>query len=145
MQKHVSSGAVIYVQDGSILKYLLMYREKSNSWHLPKGSQNLGETLEEIALREIEEETGLKVKLQKYLTKLDSLFEKEGESIQKETHYFLACPLDSKFSLSNHDHEHDSLHLLDYEIALNHLQDFSLFEKEGEVLKMAERVLRQNK
>ncbi|WP_339176291.1 NUDIX hydrolase [Solibacillus sp. FSL R5-0691] len=38
---------------------LLQYRKDNNSWGLPGGAMELGESLEEVAVREMEEETGL--------------------------------------------------------------------------------------
>ena len=67
MKKHISSGAVVYVDDNGIKKFLIMYREKTNSWHLSKGTQNPGESLEETAIREIKEETNMKVIGQRFI------------------------------------------------------------------------------
>lgn len=38
---------------------LLQHRKDNNSWGLPGGAMELGESLEEVAVREMEEETGL--------------------------------------------------------------------------------------
>ncbi|MCE9549062.1 NUDIX domain-containing protein [Candidatus Nomurabacteria bacterium] len=143
MSKHISSGAVVYILENKTIKVLIMHRKKSDSWHLPKGSQIEGESLEETALREIKEETGVQVELGKYIGKLDSTFERNGETIEKETHYFLAQPVGEYISFDKHDNEHDEVNFYEYEIVLNHLENFSLHEKEGEILKMAEQVLRQ--
>jgi len=142
MKKHISSGAVVYFDDGRIKKFLIMCRKESDSWHLPKGTQNDGETLEQTALREVKEETGLDVSLGKYIGKLDSSYERDGQIIQKETNYFLATPLGSPQINNKHDSEHDEIAFFDYATALNHLENFSLYEKEGEILKMAEQLLR---
>jgi ADP-ribose pyrophosphatase YjhB (NUDIX family) len=119
-----------------------MYREKSNSWHLSKGTQIANETLEETSLREVKEETGLDITIEKYIGKLDSVFERNGQKINKETNYFLAKPASKKLIFDNRDNEHDEIHFFNYETTLSHLQDFSLYEKEGEILKMAEQMLR---
>jgi len=50
-----SAGGVIYNDEG---KVLFIYRR--GFWDLPKGKTEPGETLEQTALREISEETGLK-------------------------------------------------------------------------------------
>jgi 8-oxo-dGTP pyrophosphatase MutT (NUDIX family) len=44
-----------------------MYREKTNSWHLPKRTQENAETREETALQEVFEETGYRIEIQKYI------------------------------------------------------------------------------
>lgn len=140
MKKHVSSGAVIYIEENGIKKFLVMYRQKTDSWHLPKGTREPDETLEQTALREIKEETGLDVKLGKYLGKLDSAFERNGETIEKETNYFLATPL-SAIAPKAHDKEHDEIKFFDYESVLDKLEKFSIFEKESEILKLAKESL----
>ena len=54
----LSAGAtVIVIMDGKIL---LNLRSDTNTWGIPGGSMELGETLEEAASRELFEETGLK-------------------------------------------------------------------------------------
>jgi ADP-ribose pyrophosphatase YjhB (NUDIX family) len=54
MQKIVmAAGGLVENEHGEIL---LIYRKKH--WDLPKGKLDAGETLEECAVREVEEETG---------------------------------------------------------------------------------------
>jgi 8-oxo-dGTP diphosphatase len=51
-----AAGGVI-VRDGSVL---LVHRPKYDDWSLPKGKLEGDETWEQAALREVEEETGLR-------------------------------------------------------------------------------------
>ena len=55
---HAAGGVV--VRDG---KVLLVHRPRYDDWTLPKGKLDAGESFEEAALREIEEETGLRARL----------------------------------------------------------------------------------
>jgi 8-oxo-dGTP diphosphatase len=50
-----AAGGVV-VRDGRVL---LVHRPKYDDWTLPKGKLERGESWEEAALREVEEETGL--------------------------------------------------------------------------------------
>lgn len=59
-------------------------------WTFPKGHQELGETLAETAVREIEEETGLKdLRFVAPLGRTTFRFRREGTVIEKMVHFFL--------------------------------------------------------
>jgi 8-oxo-dGTP pyrophosphatase MutT (NUDIX family) len=65
-----------------------MLRRKN--WDLPKGKLDKGETLEQCAVRETEEETGLKnVTLKKKLLITYHTYDENGKHILKETHWYL--------------------------------------------------------
>jgi len=49
--------------NGSAIEVLLIHRPKYDDWTLPKGKVDPGESLPETAVREIHEETGLRVRL----------------------------------------------------------------------------------
>ncbi len=136
VRTHVSSGAVVAKHERGAYKVLVMYRRATKSWHLPKGTQKGKETLEETALREVQEETGLTVELGDYLGKLHSVIERGRKKVPKETHYFLAHPVGG--DIGKHDPEHDEVLFLPFREALRHLQDFSSNEEEGKILKKAE-------
>ena len=51
------------VTDESLPEVALVHRPSHNDWSLPKGKVEDGETEEEAALREVEEETGLRCRI----------------------------------------------------------------------------------
>lgn len=53
----VRAGGGIVVRDGAVL---LVHRPKYDDWSFPKGKLDEGESWEEGAVREVEEETGLR-------------------------------------------------------------------------------------
>lgn len=64
MKQEKSCGAVVYREkDSGKVKVLLIRHKNGGHWAFPKGHVEKEETEEETALREIREETGLKVKL----------------------------------------------------------------------------------
>src|SRR5213078_3990446 len=58
-----AAGGVV-VRDGRIA---VVHRPRYDDWSLPKGKLDPGETWEQAALREIEEETGLRCRLEEEL------------------------------------------------------------------------------
>lgn len=88
-----SSGAIILREIEGKLKIALAHRSRaSKAWVLPKGHVEKGETLEQAALREIYEETGLdNVQLIQHLgTILRESVKKNGDVEQKTIHLYLA-------------------------------------------------------
>lgn len=63
MKYEKSCGAVVYRKKKGGMEILLIRHKNGGHWAFPKGHVEKGETDEETALREIREETGLKVKL----------------------------------------------------------------------------------
>lgn len=100
-----AGGLVIRVIDGSY-QIALGRRRRSRTdltWVLPKGTVEDGETLEQTALREVAEETGLEVRAVAPLGAIEYTFVREGTRIEKTVHFFLMEPLGGHFS--RHDHE----------------------------------------
>lgn len=66
---------------------LLIFRR--NTWDLPKGKLDEGETIEECAVREVEEETGLsEVQLGQHIITTWHTYDEGGHQILKETWWY---------------------------------------------------------
>ena len=59
VKRQVVAGFVIFHRTADGIKFLLLYR-RGNYWNFPKGHFEAGETSLDTALRETEEETGIK-------------------------------------------------------------------------------------
>ena len=79
----------------------------SMTWSLPKGTPNAGETLEETALREVTEETGMVVRILAPVGPIEYTFVQRGVRIHKTVHYFLMEAVGG--DLADHDHEFDEV------------------------------------
>jgi 8-oxo-dGTP pyrophosphatase MutT (NUDIX family) len=80
----VAAGGVVTNKTG---KVLFIYR--NNKWDLPKGKVEKGETLEEAALREVEEETGVQgLKVENFLRATYHIFKRNGKYKLKEVHWY---------------------------------------------------------
>ncbi|WEK34908.1 MAG: NUDIX domain-containing protein [Candidatus Pseudobacter hemicellulosilyticus] len=67
----------------------LLFIFRRNKWDLPKGKLDPGETLETCAVREVEEETGLrKVQLNNHLVTTYHTYDESGHHILKETWWY---------------------------------------------------------
>jgi len=66
---------------------LMIFRR--GKWDLPKGKLDPGETLEQCAIREVEEETGLKdLQLQQHLLTTFHTYHESGKFILKESYWY---------------------------------------------------------
>jgi 8-oxo-dGTP diphosphatase len=90
MSKTLKAGAIIMRKDRQEPEVLLIYRNKLNDWSFPKGHCEEGETNEETMIREVLEETGLSVVIQKSLPDMEYQNAKGDMSVAM----FLAVPLD---------------------------------------------------
>ena len=102
-------------------------------WSLAKGTPDPGETLEETALREVREETGLDVEMQAPIESIDYWFADRGGDVRyhKTVHFYLMVPVGGDTSL--HDPEFDVVEWFPSERALEVLQ----YPNEAKVLRRA--------
>ena len=105
------------------------------SWTLPKGTPNPHETLEETALREVAEETGLRVRLMAPLDAIEYTFVQGRARIHKTVHYWLMEPVGG--DLAAHDHEFDEVRW----VALAEAPAILTFETERALVERAALVL----
>ncbi len=80
-----AAGGIVNNPDGEIL-----FIKRLGKWDLPKGKMEKGESREESAVREIEEETGLSnVELVRFINTTYHIYiERNGDKVLKCTHWF---------------------------------------------------------
>lgn len=85
MRKEISSGGVVVFGNT-----ILLLKKYNGDWVLPKGRVERDESLREAALREVEEETGVKASLINYIGKINYRYRsiKHDEIVCKIVHWY---------------------------------------------------------
>lgn len=90
MKQEKSCGAIVYRQIGEKTQLLLIKHRYSGHWSFPKGHVEDGEHENETALREVKEETGLDITLQRGFR--ESVEYCPSPDVKKQVVYFLGIP-----------------------------------------------------
>lgn len=104
-------------------------------WALPKGTPDSGETLEETALREAREESGLQVEIEEPLRAIAYFFVRRNVRFHKTVHFFLMRPIGG--ALDEHDAEFDEVRWVQLEEArelLSYPTERLVLERAAEIL-----------
>ncbi len=88
---------------------------RGGTWTLPKGTPDPGETIEETAIREVREETGLEARIVGPLPSINYRFMQDGTRIDKTVHYWLMEPVGG--DLSRHDREFERVRWVSFDEA----------------------------
>ena len=79
-----AGGGLVYNQNGEVL-----FIFRNGKWDLPKGGIEKGEAIEDTAIREVEEETGVtNLKIAHKLQKTYHVFKRGGKYKLKVTHWY---------------------------------------------------------
>lgn len=116
MVQAVSAGGVVVRRVAGKLRVALVGSSQRGTWYLPKGGLARGETVEQAALREVREETGLEVRLIAPIRVIDYWFYAGGGRVHKTVHYYLMEATGGDFS--RRDQENDRAAWFDLEDAL---------------------------
>ncbi len=140
MQRLFSAGIIIFYERAGKREYLLLHYAAGH-WDLPKGKIEKGETKEQAALRELEEETGLAARILPGFEQTFGYWFKgyqEGELTHKTVYFFIGRTNKKKVALS---HEHIGYTWLPYKQALKQLT----YKNARETLQKAERFLNNSR
>jgi 8-oxo-dGTP pyrophosphatase MutT (NUDIX family) len=108
-ERVTSAGGVVMRRGEAGLEVLLCGRSSDGLWALPKGTPEEGETLEQTALREVREETGVEVEADGLVGEVRYWFSRPQEGVRyfKTVVHYLLRPVGGDPSL--HDHEFDEV------------------------------------
>lgn len=102
-----SAGGVVHRSSNGSIEVAIVHRRSPVLWALPKGTPDSGETVEETALRETREETGIEVELEAPISSIRYFFVRGSTRFHKTVHFFLMRPVGGGVEL--HDHEFDEV------------------------------------
>lgn len=88
-EEEVSAGGIVFRRSARGVRFLLI-RDSYQNWGFPKGHLEEGESPGAAALREVEEETGLRgLRLREPVEVIDWHFRFRGRLVHKICHFFL--------------------------------------------------------
>jgi len=133
--REFSAGGVVF-KDG---EWLIIRPAGTKRWQFPKGKIDENESSKEAALREVEEEGGVKVEIVEKIGNSHYFFVLKGKKIFKTVAFYLMKYLgDTK---KGHDWEVEKAVFVPYTEALEKLS----FKDDREILKKAKKLLDQGK
>jgi 8-oxo-dGTP diphosphatase len=91
-----AAGGLVTRRDGDgSLQVLIVHRARYDDWSFPKGKLDEGESFEEAALREVEEETGLVCRVE---TELPTIRYRDAQDRPKQVRYWHMTVVDGDIS-----------------------------------------------
>lgn len=137
----VSAGGVVFRLSGEgalepgTVEIVLVGQSRSGRWGLPKGTPSAGETLEQAALREVREETGLDARIVEDLGHIEYWFVAQGVRYHKRVHFYSMQATGG--DISRHDFEHDVIGWFSFKRAY----EIMSYANEKEIVRRAEATL----
>ncbi len=136
-EQEISAGAVVFdfIEQSPVI--VIYSRQNATQWCLPKGKIEAGETPEQAAIREVQEETGLKGKILEPIEDIHYKYKDDKRCLEldKTVHFFLMRK--QAIVSEQFDPEVESVEWLSIDQALGKLS----FESERMVVKKARQLI----
>ncbi len=133
MRREFSAGGIVFNHQNQVL---LCRHSKSKRWGYPKGLIDPGQTSKEAALREVEEEGGVKAEIVDQVGSVNYIYTFAGEKVFKNVTYYLMEYISG--DPKDHDWEMDEAGWYDYDQALQTLS----FKRDQDLLKKAIKMIK---
>jgi 8-oxo-dGTP diphosphatase len=92
------------VESSPTTEILIVHRPKYDDWSFPKGKADPGESVEQTALREVREETGIDVRIIHRLPTVRYTYGRtEGIPRRKVVHYYLMEPASGSIEVNGYE------------------------------------------
>lgn len=137
-KREFSAGGAVYKKEGGQVLWLVCRHSGYHKWVLPKGLIDPGESAEETAVREVEEECGVKTKIIAKIPEPEKyVYTMNGVKIFKLVQYFLMEYVSG--DIADHDWEMEAVEWLTYDEAYSRLN----FHGAKTVLEKAKNLLKE--
>jgi 8-oxo-dGTP pyrophosphatase MutT (NUDIX family) len=93
-----AGGLVHHRDEDGVEKILVVHRPAYDDWSFPKGKLEAGESEEDAAAREVEEESGLRCRLERELATTSY---RDGRGRPKTVRYWLMTPIGGSLAAAN--------------------------------------------
>ena len=140
MKFEFSAGGIVYKKNDGKMFILVAQHSQHHGWVFPKGiigDHHKRESKEETALREVEEETGVKGKIIEPLQPVTYWYNFEGEKIKKTVYYYLMEYISG--NIKDHDFEMENIEW----ILIEEVEDKLTYKSDKEVWKKAKEILKK--
>ena len=107
VERAVSAGGVVFRVAADGPEIVICGRDSDGVWGLPKGTPDPGESLEQTAVREVTEETGLQVRIVNKIGVVEYWFSRDGVRYHKWVHHYLMEATGG--NTEDHDVEYDKV------------------------------------
>ncbi len=140
IRRQISSGGVIFRDEGKGVEAAIILVRGKNAWCLPKGLIDEGEEPPVTAKREVREETGLSGEILDKIgqTSYWYFLKQKTVKVHKTVHFYLLKYIDG--NTDDHDHEVDEAVWL----PLNEAVDKLSYKSESEILQRAGRMIQKS-
>ncbi len=119
VERAVSAGGAVLRAGAAGTEVVICGRDDDGVWGLPKGTLDEGESLQQAAVREVNEETGLTVEIMKKIGVVEYWFSADGVRYHKWVHHYLMRSTGGR--TEDHDAEHDRVEWVPVDKAIRRL------------------------
>ena len=120
-----AGGLVHRRREDGIEEVLLVHRPAYDDWSFPKGKLEAGELEEDAAVREVEEETGLRCRIDR---ELRTTSYRDARGRPKTVRYWLMTPVGGKLTAANEVDDARFVTLADARELLSYARDVELLD-----------------
>jgi 8-oxo-dGTP pyrophosphatase MutT (NUDIX family) len=121
-----AAGGLVWRREDGVVQIAIVHREAYDDWAFPKGKLHPGESEPEAALREVEEETGLRCRLE---DEIGTTSYRDSRGRRKTVRYWEMTPVGGVFAPENDVDDARWISLAEAPAALTYARDRKLLDR----------------